>query len=118
MKILVLGAGGWGALVGAYLADVGADVTLLFRRQAHVDEINKNKGKLIIEKLEGEHSVSVKATIDPTEVSNVDLVIVAVKNHDTEKALKSIQHVQAKVVASVQNGLGHEDVLKIGRAHV
>jgi len=109
MKILVLGAGGWGALVGAHLAEAGADVVLLFRRQAHVDEIKRNGNKLIIEKPEGEILVPVYATTDPKEIEETDLMIVAVKNHDTETALKSVAHVQVKAVASVQNGLGHAE---------
>ena len=107
MRTLILGAGGWGAMVGAYLAQAGAEVTLLFRRQAHVDEIRRNGGQLIIEKPEGEIRVPVNATTDPQDITAVDLMIVAVKNHDTEKALKSVAHVQVSAVASVQNGLGH-----------
>jgi len=112
VKIIVLGAGGWGALVGAYLAGAGADVTLLFRRQAHVDAIKKKGGQLIIQKPEGNISVSVNATVNPDEVSDADLLIVAVKNHDTKTALHSVRHVNVKAVASVQNGLGHGDFLK------
>jgi len=107
MKIVVLGAGGWGALVGAYLAQAGADVTLLFRRQAHVDEINKNGGRLLIEKPDGDTFVPVTATTDPSEVKEADLMIVAVKNHDTPTALQNVKHMHVKAVASVQNGLGH-----------
>lgn len=113
MKILILGAGGWGALVGAYLAEAGADVVMLFRRQAHVDEIRKNGNKLIIEKPEGEILVPVYATTHPEEIDRVDLMIVAVKNHDTANALKSVEHVRVKAVASVQNGLGHGERFKV-----
>ncbi len=106
MKVVVLGAGGWGALVGAYLSKAGADVTLLFRRQAHVDEINKNGG-LIIQSPDGDMLVPVMATTQPGEISEADLLIVAVKNHDTEVALQSVSHMKVGAVASVQNGLGH-----------
>jgi 2-dehydropantoate 2-reductase len=112
MKIVILGAGGWGAMVGAYLADAGAEVMLLFRRQAHVDAIRKNDNQLIIEKPDGHKMVPVQATTNPAEIEDADLIIVAVKNHDTEKALKSLAHVQTRAVASVQNGLGHERLLK------
>jgi 2-dehydropantoate 2-reductase len=106
MKVVVLGAGGWGALVGAYLARAGAQVTLLFRRQAHVDAIQQH-GLLI----EGQTptTVQVTATTDPNELDEADLLIVAVKNHDTEQALKSVAHMQVRAVASVQNGLGHAE---------
>ena len=101
MKIVVLGAGGWGALVGAYLANAGAEVTLLFRRQAHVDEIKKNNNRLLIEKPEGDIFVPVFATTDPSEISEADLLIVAVKNHDTQSALESVRHMRIKAIASV-----------------
>jgi len=112
VKIIILGAGGWGALVGAYLAKAGADVTLLFRRQVHVDEIIKNVYKLIIEKPEGNILVPVKATTNPSEIQDADLMIVAVKNHDTKAALNSVRHVKLGAIASVQNGLGHGNLLK------
>ncbi len=112
MKVLILGAGGWGALVGAYLAQAGAEVVLLFRRQAHVDEIKKNGNRLIIEKQEGSLMVPVTATTDPGEIDDADLMIVAVKNHDTVSALETVAHVQLKAVASVQNGLGHDEKLR------
>jgi len=108
MKVVVLGAGGWGALVGACLSSVGADVTLLFRRQAHVDEIEHNGG-LIIRSTAGEKIVPVTATTRPEDVPSADLLLVAVKNHDTPAALDSVRHMQVGSVASVQNGLGHAE---------
>ncbi len=108
MKIVILGAGGWGALVGAHLSLAGADVALLFRRQQHVDEIKKNNG-LIIQGVGGDKIVPVYATTHPQEVEEADLLIVAVKNHDTEAALEQVRHMKIKAVASVQNGLGHAE---------
>jgi 2-dehydropantoate 2-reductase len=108
MKVAILGAGGWGALVGASLSSAGADVTLLFRRQEHVDEINRNGG-LIIQTVSGEKIIPVHATIQPQTVSKTDLLIVAVKNHDTTVALDSVKHMKVGAVASVQNGLGHAE---------
>ena len=112
MRILVLGAGGWGALVGAYLAKAGADVTLLFRRQAHVDEIIRNGNCLLIEKPEGDIFVPVRATTDPQDITETDVMIVAVKNHDTPTALERVRHIKVHAVASVQNGLGHGEKFK------
>ncbi len=109
MKVVVLGAGGWGALVGAYLARAGAEVTLLFRRQAHVDAIRRN-GLMI----EGEQPwvAQVQATTDPAGLEQADLLIVAVKNQDTLAALESVSHMRVRAVASVQNGLGHGGVFR------
>lgn len=112
MKVVILGAGGWGALVGASLSKAGADVTLFFRRQNHVDEINRNGG-LIIQSANGETLVPVHATTQPEEVDQTDLLIVAVKNHDTQTALDSVRHMQVGAVASVQNGLGHAERFRL-----
>ncbi len=109
MRVVVLGAGGWGALVGAYLARAGQDVSLLFRRQAHVEAIQESG--LIVEGDEG-FTTQVHATTDPRQISRTDLLIVAVKNQDTQIALESVAHVKFKAIASVQNGLGHEDELR------
>lgn len=108
MKVVILGAGGWGALVGAHLSMAGAEVALLFRRQQHVDEIKKNRG-LIIQRVNGDIVVPVHATTNPMDVNEADLLIVAVKNHDTETALEQIRHMKIRAVASVQNGLGHAE---------
>ncbi|MBI4788975.1 MAG: 2-dehydropantoate 2-reductase [Chloroflexi bacterium] len=109
MKIVMLGAGGWGALVGAYLTRAGADVTLLFRRQAHVDAIRKSG--LVVEGEEN-FTIAVNATANPAEVAEPDLLIVAVKNQDTDAALDSVSHLkQIGAVLSVQNGLGQEEKL-------
>lgn len=116
MKVVVLGAGGWGALVGACLSSVGADVTLLFRRQAHVDEIQRNGG-LIIRSVAGEKVVPVSATIHPEDIPSTDLLLVAVKNHDTPAALDSVRHMQVGSVASVQNGLGHAERFRLWYPH-
>jgi 2-dehydropantoate 2-reductase len=106
MKIVVLGAGGWGAMVGAYLAQAGAEVTLLFRRQTHADAVCQNG--LIIEGQEPA-VVRVNATTNPQEIEEADLLIVAVKNQDTDQALASVRHMKVRSVASVQNGLGHAE---------
>ena len=108
MKVVMLGAGGWGALVGACLSSAGAEVTLLFRRQEHVKEINRNGGLIILTE-NGELIIPVKATINPSEVDKTDLLIVAVKNHDTSAALESVKNIKVGAVASVQNGLGHAE---------
>ncbi len=108
MKVVILGAGGWGALVGACLSSAGADVTLLFRRQDHVDEINRNGG-LIIRSAVGEKIVPVHATTRPQDIPSTDHLIVAVKNHDTPAALESVSHMRVGSVSSVQNGLGHTE---------
>lgn len=109
MKIVILGAGGWGALAGAYLAQAGAEVTLLFRRREHVDAI-RQRGLVI----EGAcpMTVPVRATTSPQEIEEADLLIIAVKNQATGAALDGVRHMRIRAVASVQNGLGHAEQLR------
>jgi tRNA A37 threonylcarbamoyladenosine dehydratase len=57
-KIVVIGAGAIGSLVGGLLSRAGEDVTLIGRK-AHVDAINKSG--LIIDGTLGEMRVNVKA---------------------------------------------------------
>ena len=45
-------------------------------------------------------------------MSDTDLLIVAVKNHDTASALQSVQHITTRGIATVQNGLGRSEPLK------
>ena len=109
MKIVILGAGGWGALAGAYLARAGAEVTLLFRRQEHVDAIRQHG--LVIEGA-CPMTVPVRATASPQEIEAADLLIIAVKNQATDAALEGVRHMRVRAVASVQNGLGHAEKLR------
>ena len=106
MDITILGAGGLGASLGGWLARSGNDVTLIFRRQQHVDEI-QNRG-LIVTGVE-EFTVSTRATTDPADIEATDLLIVAVKNKDTETALRAAKDIQPRCVTSMQNGFTKEE---------
>ena len=111
MKICVLGAGSLGSAMGAALAEAGSDVWLVNRNRAHVDAINANG--LTVRTDDGERSVRVSAAVDCAGLAPVDLVIVLVKSFDTRKAIEAAGPVIGRdtVVMSLQNGLGHEEVL-------
>lgn len=120
MKICVLGAGALGCAIGAALAQAGADVWLLNRSKAHVDAMND--AGLVLVSTEGEQRVPVQATTDAQEVGTVDLVIVLVKSFHTREAITGARALIGKdtLVLSLQNGLGHEDVIGeiVGRERV
>src|SRR4030095_15867415 len=69
-----------------------------------------------------ERAVKVKAAIDCRDVGVVDLVIVLVKSFHTREAMQAAKSIVGAntVVMSLQNGLGHEDILAdvVGRDHV
>jgi 2-dehydropantoate 2-reductase len=111
LKICVLGAGALGCAIGAALAGGGCDVWLLNRSKAHVDAIRADG--LTVITAGNERRVPVQAATEAESVGPVDLVIVLVKSFHTRDAIAGARALIGKhtVVLSLQNGLGHEDIL-------
>jgi 2-dehydropantoate 2-reductase len=105
MRVAVVGAGGVGGGFGAALARAGADVTFI-ARGAHLAAM-KNHG-LKVQGGRGEtHLVPTKATDNPAEVGEVDIVLFCVKLWDVESAG---QHIKPLIgpdtaVIPLQNGV-------------
>ena len=120
MKICMLGAGALGSSIGGVLAQGGSDVVFVDRFQAHVDAINANGLKMRIG--DEEKIVKVKACTSCAGLSPVDLIIVLVKSAATRAAIESVRPLIGPdtLVMSIQNGLGHEEILAevVGREHV
>ena len=111
MKIGVLGAGSLGSAMGAALAEAGSEVWLVSRNRAHVDAIRAHG--LEVRTDDGERTVRVDAAVDCAGLAPVDLLIVLVKSFDTRKAIEAAMPAVGEhtIVMSLQNGLGHEEVL-------
>jgi 2-dehydropantoate 2-reductase len=111
MKICILGAGSLGCAIGGVLAEAGSDVTLVNRSKAHVDAINRIGLRMC--KGESERTVKVKAATGCQGIEHADLVIVLVKSFHTQEAMRAAKPLlgDGTVVLSLQNGLGHEDIL-------
>ena len=120
MKICVLGAGSLGSVVGGRLAAGGNEVFLVNRNRDFCDAINESG--LVLQSENADSIVRPHATTDVSTVGVVDLVIVLVKSYDTRDALKAARNLFGPntVVMSLQNGLGHEDILAdvVGRDRV
>jgi len=120
LRICVLGAGALGCAIGAALAEGGADVWLLNRSKAHVDAMNALGLTLVTPA--GERRVRVQAATDAAAIGPVDIVIVLVKSFHTRDAIAGAKALigERTVVLSLQNGLGHEDILAeaVGRNRV
>ena len=110
MKIAVMGAGGIGGCYGGLLAQAGNDVTLI-ARGAHLAAI-KEKGLQLIQP-EGDFTVAVAATDDPSQVGSVDLVIFSVKAHQNSKAVPLIEPLigEDTTILTIQNGVESADEL-------
>lgn len=120
LKILFAGAGALGSTIGGVLAEGGNEVWLINRDTAHVDAINAH-GLRMRDGTE-ERVVQVRASAGYDGIGPVDLVVVLVKSYDTETVVRAAKPVIGPntVVMSLQNGLGHEEVLAdiVGRDRV
>lgn len=120
MKIAFLGAGALGCTIGAVLTEAGHEVWLIDRTQAHVAAMRRDGLK--VDGPHGSRFVKVRASTDAADAGVVDLVIVLVKSFHTESAMRGARSLVGPdtLVMSLQNGLGHEDILAevVGRGHI
>ena len=120
MKICFLGAGALGSAIGGVLTEAGNEVWLVDRGQEHVDAIN-TRGLALRE--DGvDRTVAARARTSVEGIGPADLVVVLVKSFHTRAAIEGAGALlgQDTVVVSLQNGLGHEDILAeaVGREKV
>lgn len=113
MRVMILGAGGLGSVIGGYLAEAGVETTLV-AREAHAKAVN-DKG-LKVEGRRGEMLIkdNLDAVVDPNDAKGeYDYMILAVKSKDTASALKSADGIRdrLKCVCSVQNNIVKEGEL-------
>ena len=117
MKICVVGCGAVGSLFAANLAGLeDVEVWAFDASQAHVDAINRDGLRL---SGAGDVHARLRATADPAELPPCDFGIVATKAMHTAAAIEATAHAFAGgCVATVQNGLGNEEVLAASVARV
>ncbi len=111
MKICILGAGALGCALGAALTEAGNEVWLINRHAAQVDAMNQRG--LLLRDAGVDRAVQVHAATQPQAAGVVDLVILLVKSFHTREAMESALSLlgPGTLVMSLQNGLGHEDIL-------
>ncbi len=120
MKICILGAGALGCALGGVLTEAGHEVWLINRNVAQVDAMNRRG--LLLRDGGTDRTVAVRAATTAQSAGVVDLVVVLVKSFDTRQAMQTATSLLGPdtVVLSLQNGLGHEDILAdiVGRERV
>ncbi|CAJ0680566.1 ketopantoate reductase family protein [Ralstonia mannitolilytica] len=120
MKIAILGAGALGCVFGATLTEAGHETWLVGRSAAGVETLRRDG--LRVDDNAGSRRIAVRATSAPGEVGVADVVLVLVKSFHTDAAMRGALGLVGpdSVVLSLQNGLGHEDVLAdiVGRERV
>jgi 2-dehydropantoate 2-reductase len=113
MKIAFMGAGGVGGFFGGRLANAGYDVSFL-ARGAHLEAMREN-GLTIENEPQGDiHVPRVTATDDPASLGAVDVLVMAVKLWDTDKAARFVKPLVGPktTVVSFQNGVIKDDILR------
>ena len=110
MNVCVVGCGAVGSLFAANLATLDdVEVWAYDLAQAHVDAINRDGLRLTGA---GEVLSRPRATSDAAELPPCDFGIVATKAMHTSAAIAATAHAFADgCVATVQNGIGNEEVL-------
>jgi 2-dehydropantoate 2-reductase len=115
LKICVLGAGALGSVIGARLSEAGNEVWLVSRNAAHVDAIRQHGLKVSEQGHDRIVNLRAVAHADSIDLSSgaVALVIVLVKSFHTRAVIESALRLIGAdtTVLSLQNGIGHEDVL-------
>lgn len=124
MKICILGAGALGCAIGGTLTEAGHEVWLVNRDAQHVEVMNRvgltmrtNGVDRIVKVQAATHAKGVDLSSGP-----VELAIVLVKSFHTREVIESASKIigEHTIVLSLQNGVGHEDVLAsvVGKARV
>jgi len=110
MRVCIVGCGAVGSLFAANLAAAGeVDVWAFDASRAHVDAINDSGLRL---SGAGDVLGRLRATSDPAELPPCDFGIVATKAMHTDGAIAATAQAFADgCVATVQNGIGNEEVL-------
>ncbi|MBO9491562.1 2-dehydropantoate 2-reductase [Endozoicomonas sp. G2_1] len=113
MKIAIFGAGSIGCYLGGRLLASGQDVVFIGR-----DSIKKTLADhgLVSANLDGSEKFCVANAIkfiEPSDLANVDVVLLTVKSKDTESAARDIKPYLAKhsALVSLQNGIGNGELL-------
>jgi 2-dehydropantoate 2-reductase len=101
MKIVILGAGGIGSVLGAHLVRAGEEVIFIARGQRAA--FIQDQGIILTGR--ANFTVPVRVITNPLEVQEADVLMVTVKAYDMAPALASLRHVRTQSALGFQNGL-------------
>ncbi len=112
MRILVVGAGALGGVIGAQLTEAGEDVTFIEIDPNRVDLLNK-EGLRVVQDDKPERTIAIRVVNDLAGMAPVDLVFVSVKSYQTRNAVMGVMQVISDKtwVLSMQNGIGNTDTM-------
>ena len=105
MKIGIVGPGAMGCLLGGMMVQAGLEVVLLDHRPDRADHIRRRG--LLLE--DGPERIRVPAvvTLEPLDLSGVDLALICVKAYDTEVVARRLAALDPPpYFLTLQNGVG------------
>jgi 2-dehydropantoate 2-reductase len=113
MRIVILGAGALGGLIGARLSQAGEEVVFLEANVARA-RLLAEEGLFLSEADSGERHVAVKVVTSLEGQPQADLLFVAVKSYQTESAVRGALPVigERTWILSTQNGIGNVDRIR------
>lgn len=113
LKYVIIGAGGTGGIIGAYMTKAGKDVTIIARGN-HLSAMRK--GGLTIEKLWDNGKENIKVNVCDTENydGKADVVFVCVKSYSVDEIIPFIKKISYKdtVVIPILNVYGTGAVMQ------
>ena len=105
MRVVILGAGGVGSVIAGHLARIGRDVVMI-ARPGHALAVQE--AGLQLTGLSN-FRVQVPAYPDTSHLESADVLLIAVKTKDMQRALDGVKHLEIGCVASLQNGVVKND---------
>lgn len=113
MRILIVGAGALGGLVGAFLTRAGEDVTLLEVNPARAQLLGSAGLEITQVGVVETIAVPVKMVSSVEGLAPFDLVFIAVKTYQTEDAVRaSVDATHPETLfLSMQNGIGNNETI-------
>jgi 2-dehydropantoate 2-reductase len=118
MRVVIVGPGALGSVLGAALSRAGHDVVLLGRSSPHLEAIRSDG--LCLQRLDGTvERMALPACDDPAVVADADIAIILVKSGDTAAATRVIRrHVRdGQTVLTLQNGMGNAERIRAELGH-
>ena len=109
--MVIVGPGAMGCLFAAFLAKSKEEIWLLDKLQDRAERINQNG--ITVEGISGDWKAGVKATAEPKDINQADLIIICVKSYDTKEAIinaKSLIGRNTKIL-TLQNGIGNIEII-------
>ncbi len=111
MNLTIIGVGAMGSLFGSRLAPF-ANVTLLGNWQEQLQAVQQN-GLTLIEPNGRSRQQAIHITNQPEKIPPSDVVLIAVKSHQTERAAQQAKQILAPtgLVLTLQNGIGNLETI-------